>query len=132
MLLRLLWPIKFVLLEYRTFGTFANCGKLLNLCMVSSENDIVNKPATDPVDRLILEQGLRIKQLFFNKEVDRILVLLTNGNVLNLKLSQYERLQNATTDQLLHYSLIGNGIAVSWDELDEDLSLKGFIKQAAI
>jgi hypothetical protein len=100
--------------------------------MVSSENDIVNKPATDPVDRLILEQGLRIKEIFFNTELDRMLVLLTNGNVLNLKLSQYERLQNATADQLLQYSLIGNGIAVSWNELDEDLSLKGFIKQAAL
>ena len=100
--------------------------------MISSENDIVNKPATDPADQLILEHGLRIKQLFVNEEVDRMLVLLTNGNVLNLKLSQYERLQNATADQLLRYSLIDNGIAVSWDELDEDLSLKGFIKQAAL
>lgn len=116
----------------RTFGTFANCGKLPKLYMVSSENDIVNKPATDPVDRLILEQGLRIKKIFFNTELDRMLVLLTNGNVLNLKFSQYERLQNATADQLLQYSLIGNGIAVSGDELDEDLSLKGFTLNTAV
>ncbi|AQG79342.1 DUF2442 domain-containing protein [Spirosoma montaniterrae] len=100
--------------------------------MTSLENNIVDKPATDPVDQLILERGLRIKQLFFSVEMDRMLILLTNGNVLNLRLSQYERLKNATSVQLLQYSLIGNGIAVSWDELDEDLSLKGFIKQAAL
>ncbi len=90
------------------------------------------KSSADPLDRLIFEQGLRIKQLFFDAEIDRMLVLLTNGNVLTLKLSDYKRLHNATTEQLYHYSLEASGSAVSWDVLDEDLSLKGFIKQAAI
>ncbi|MCY7357329.1 MAG: DUF2442 domain-containing protein [Rudanella sp.] len=100
--------------------------------MASSKNNVVNKPATDPLDRLIQEKGLRIKELFFSTDIDRMLGLITNGNVLNLQLSAYERLREATPAQLRQYELIGSGIAIRWEELDEDLSLKGFIKQAAL
>lgn len=100
--------------------------------MTTSENNIVNKPANDPIDQLILEKGLRVKELYFNVELDRMLVLLTTGNVLNMKLSSFERLRSATLQQLTNYELIANGVGISWEDLDEDLSLKGFIKQAAL
>ena len=61
-----------------------------------------------------------------------MLVLLTNGRVLNLKLSGSARLKNATAEQLADYKLEDNGTAVSWESLDEDLSVRGFIKQAAL
>ncbi|GAB4018448.1 DUF2442 domain-containing protein [Spirosoma koreense] len=100
--------------------------------MTTSDNDIVDKPSKDPIDKLIFEQGLRIKKLFFDVDLDLILVLLTNGRVLNLKLSGFARLRNATVEQLANYELESNGIAVSWEALDEDLSVRGFIKQAAL
>lgn len=100
--------------------------------MLTSDNEIVNKPSKDPLDKLIFEQGLRIKKLFFDTELDLMLVLLTNGRVLNLKLSGFARLKNATAEQLAIYALEDNGTAVSWESLDEDLSVRGFIKQAAL
>ncbi len=48
------------------------------------------------------------------------------------KLSHYPRLKDATEQQLQKWQLIGNGIGISWKELDEDLSVKGFIHQVAI
>lgn len=100
--------------------------------MDTSENEIVNKSSKDPLDRLIFEQDLGIKKLFFDRELDLILVLLTNGRVLNLKLSGFTRLRNATDSQLAAYELDDKGTAVSWELLDEDLSVRGFIKQAAL
>ena len=100
--------------------------------MITSDNEIVDKPSKDPLDKLIFEQGLRIKKLFFDTELDLMIVLLTNGRVLNLKLSGFTRLKNATAEQLTTYNLEDNGTAVSWESLDEDLSVRGFIKQAAL
>lgn len=100
--------------------------------MTTSENDIQNKRATDLLDQLIFEQGLRIKRLFFDIELNLMLVLLTNGKVLNLSLAHFPLLQRALPEQLNRYELEGRGTSVSWEELNEDLSLKGFIKQAAL
>lgn len=97
-----------------------------------SEHDVIDKPSGDPIDRLIFEQGLRIKRLFFDVELDLMLVVMTNSNVLRLKLSGFIRLKNASPDQLSDYQLEGGGVAVSWEGLDEDLSIKGFIQQAAL
>ena len=100
--------------------------------MNTLDNHIVDKPSNDLLDKLIFEQGLRIKKLFFDVELDLMLVLLTNGRVLNLKLSGFARLRKATADQLANYELEDEGTAVSWTSLDEDLSVRGFIKQAAL
>ena len=50
--------------------------------------------------------------------------------LLKEKLSKYSRLSKANTQTLLNYELIGNGTGIHWPELDEDLSLKGFLKDA--
>lgn len=57
-----------------------------------------------------------------------MLIIGLNTNILlRRKLSAYSRLKNARADQLNHYELIGKGLGVHWPELDEDLSLKGFL-----
>lgn len=93
---------------------------------------IIDEPANDPLDKLIVEQGLRIKKLFFDTELDLMIALLTNGRVLSLKLSGFARLKNATAEQLAMYESEDNGTAVSWESLNEDLSVRGLIKQAAL
>lgn len=97
-----------------------------------SDDAIINEPVKDPLDKLIFEQGLRIKKIFFDTELDLMIVLLTNSRVLNLKLSGFARLKNATAEELATYELRDNGTAVRWESLDEDLSVRGFIKQAAL
>jgi hypothetical protein len=62
--------------------------------------------------------------------MNMLLIILNSGSVLKEKLSRYSRLQQATGEQLLNYKLIGNGTGIHWPELDEDLCLKGFLRDA--
>ena len=57
-----------------------------------------------------------------------LLIILNTKAILRQKISTYPQLKSATKKQLDKYELIGNGTGVRWIELDEDLSLKGFLK----
>jgi len=91
-----------------------------------------DKKATDPIDKLIFEDKLRAKQVFIDKDVDVLIVLFNNGNVLKLTLSDFPKLKKASKKKLENWKLIGGGIGVRWEDLDEDLSIKGFIKSAVL
>ncbi|MGE0561296.1 MAG: DUF2442 domain-containing protein [Flavobacteriales bacterium] len=90
------------------------------------------KKATDPFDKLIFEYKLRAKQLTIYKDLDMMIVVFNNGKLIKLRISDYPRLKKATKKQLSNWKLIGGGIGIRWEELDEDLSIKGFIKTAAL
>ena len=93
---------------------------------------IHNKKSTDPFDRLIFEKGLRIKTLVIDKELDLIAIFLNNGIIIKEAISSYKSLKNASTKNLDDWRLTAGGIGVSWKKLNEDLSLKGFIKNSAL
>lgn len=99
---------------------------------MSTLDNIRNKRSKDPIDRLIFEEKLRIKTLIIDKELDVLLLLFNNGNVLKVKLSYYPKLKNADEKSLNDWRLINGGIGIRWERLDEDLSVKGFIKTAAL
>ena len=80
----------------------------------------------DAIDKIIYEEGLRIKQVYFDKDLDLMMVLLTNRKIIKVPLSTYSSLSNADKNQLQNYENDGTGI--HWPELDEDLSLRGFLK----
>jgi len=92
---------------------------------------INNISSTDLVDKLIFEKKLRINTLFIVKELDLMIIVLNNKKVLNLRISEFKKLKNATKKQLDNWALIGGGVAIEWIDLDEDLSLKGFIQKFA-
>lgn len=94
-----------------------------------SPNDI---PSNDPIDKLIFEKGLRIHNLIIDKTLDLLVLILNNGELIKTTLSQFKNLNQAKQDQLQNWTLISSGIGIHWSELDEDLSLKGFIKDAAL
>lgn len=94
-------------------------------------NSLENKANVfDPIDKLIFEDGLRIRSVYFDKELDVMLILLNNRKVLERKISITERLKNASVEQLKKYELSRTGI--HWPELDEDLSLRGFLKEEVV
>lgn len=82
----------------------------------------------DPIEQLIYTEGLRIQTVDFHKELDLMLVVLNTKAILQQKISAYPSIKNATAEQLVQYELIGNGTGINWPALDEDLSLKGFLK----
>ena len=82
----------------------------------------------DAIESLILNEGLRIEALDFHPEQGMMLIILNTKVVLNQSLSAYSSLKNANHSQLLQYRLIAGDTGVHWPELDEDLSLKGFLQ----
>jgi len=96
------------------------------------ENKILNIKSVDTLDILILEDGLRIKSFFSDKENGLLILILSSGKIIKSRLSNFPRLEQATQKQLDDYRLVGSGIGINWEELDEDLSLKGFIRETAI
>jgi hypothetical protein len=82
----------------------------------------------DSLEQLIYSEGVKIKAVDIHKDLDILLVILNTGFVLKEKLSNYFQLSQATNSQLLNFQLIGNGAGIHWPDLDEDLSLKGFLR----
>jgi len=82
----------------------------------------------DAIESLIMNEGLRIEALDFHPEQDMMLVILNTKVALSQNLSAYPLLEKADKAQLQQYKLIGGGTGVHWPQLDEDLSLKGFLQ----
>jgi len=80
----------------------------------------------DTIDKRILEEGLRIQSLHFNPEMNLMLIVLNNRKVIQRDLSDFPRLKGAPVEQLNAYELSRTG--AHWPALDEDLSLRGFLK----
>lgn len=58
---------------------------------------------------------------------DSIVVELTDGRTLSVPLEWYPTLRNASPEQRTNLRLIGNGLGIHWEELDEDLSVAGML-----
>ncbi len=82
----------------------------------------------DSIEKIIFEEGLRIQTVDFHRDMDLMLIILNTKAILRQSISKYPALKNATESQLSSYELISNGVGIHWNLLDEDLSLKGFLK----
>ena len=89
-------------------------------------NTSVNK--FDAIEKLIYEEGIRIDAIDLHPELDLMLIILNTKAVLHQRLSSYKLLKAADKNSLLQYELTGNGTGIHWPVLDEDLSLKGFLR----
>jgi hypothetical protein len=85
----------------------------------------------DAIEAMILREGLRIVDVHPYKALDLLAVVLNSGDILQARISDFDRLKKATEGQLKKWRLIGGGIGINWDALDEDLSLRGFIRDSA-
>lgn len=54
---------------------------------------------------------------------DRLYVLLADEREISVPLSWFPRLSNATDEQRKAWELIGQGVGVHWEEIDEDISV---------
>lgn len=57
-----------------------------------------------------------------------LVVTLSDGRVLSVPLAWFPRLLDATSDQLSHWELLGNGEGIHWPDVDEDLSIEGLLR----
>lgn len=53
---------------------------------------------------------------------------LTDFRIIAFPADRFKILKNATNDQLQQVELLLNGYALRWEELDEDISIKGILE----
>jgi len=54
-------------------------------------------------------------------------VFLTDGRIISVPLIWFPTLQHASPEQRAHYEIGAGGRGLHWPELDEDLSVAGFM-----
>ncbi|GAC1661580.1 MAG: DUF2442 domain-containing protein [Ktedonobacteraceae bacterium] len=65
------------------------------------------------------------KSLYF--EAERIHVLLSDGREINAPLDWFPRLRNPTDKQRQQWELIGHGVGIHWEAIDEDMFVAGLL-----
>ena len=58
---------------------------------------------------------------------DSLTVNLDDGRTISIPLSWYPRLLYGTEKERKNFRLIGNGEGIHWQDLDEDISIKGLL-----
>jgi hypothetical protein len=59
---------------------------------------------------------------------DEITVTLEDGRRLSVPLAWYPKLLRATEAERQNHRWIGRGVGIHWPEIDEDLSVAGFLR----
>jgi hypothetical protein len=59
--------------------------------------------------------------------VDTLCVDLSDGRSISVPLAWYPRLLNATLAERKRWRLIGRGLGIHWEDLDEDISVEGLL-----
>lgn len=59
--------------------------------------------------------------------VDTLCVDLSDGRTISVSLSWYPRLLHATPAERKRWRLIGRGLGIHWEDLDEDISVEGLL-----
>ena len=58
---------------------------------------------------------------------DEMIVHLKDGRALQIPLIWYPSLEQATETERKHFDIIGDGEGFHWPDIDEDLSVRGFL-----
>lgn len=74
---------------------------------------LISKPIADAVD------------VAFND--DELIVALVDGRRVSAPLAWFPRLLRATPAQRANWRLIGRGVGIHWDEIDEDISVRSLL-----
>ncbi len=64
-------------------------------------------------------------RVYFDSEC--LHVCLSDGREISVPLSWFPRLLHATNDQRQQWELIGNGVGIHWEAIDEDISVAGLL-----
>lgn len=90
----------------------------------------ISRNKYDAIEKIIFDEGLSITNIEIKADMNKMLIFLNTNHILILPLSQYKKLKKASAKDLQKFELIANGTGIHWPKIDEDLSLKGFLKDA--
>ena len=74
----------------------------------------------------ILNNRFLIKSVGFGD--DKMFIELNTSRVLTVPYSYTKKLQNAKSKELKNYRLIAGGIGIHFEDIDEDISVEGIIR----
>ena len=95
--------------------------------MKSLTDDIV-KRAMKEAQKNNLPEHLFANKITFDHNQELMTVKLKNGYNMVFSLDEFERLKKAAPKQRENWEFIAGGVGVHWEDIDEDLSVKGFIR----
>ncbi len=58
---------------------------------------------------------------------DELIVTLVDGRRVSAPLAWFPRLLKATAEQRKNWRLIGRGVGIHWDDIDEDISVRSLL-----
>jgi uncharacterized protein DUF2442 len=58
---------------------------------------------------------------------DTLSVDFSDGRTVSVPLGWYPRLEHASPQERTNWRLIGNGIGIHWERIDEDISVEGLL-----
>ena len=59
---------------------------------------------------------------------DMMHIRLLDGREISVPLEWFPKLRDATSEQKKRWRLIGKGVGIHWDDLDEDISVAALLK----
>jgi len=71
------------------------------------------------------QENVLASKVWFNK--DMLYILLQDGREIGVPLLWFPRLRKASMEQLNDWRLIGNGIGIHWESIDEDISVAALL-----
>ena len=86
-------------------------------------NGLIKKARNKPP----IPEYLFAVDIIFDHSKELMTVKLKNGHNLTFSLNEFPSLKKATPKQRAKWEFIGNGVGVHWVDIDEDLSVIGFI-----
>jgi hypothetical protein len=78
--------------------------------MTEERPTLANKPVADAVDVSCTD--------------DELIVTLVDGRRVSALLEWFPRLVGATPEQRANWRLIGRGVGIHWEDVDEDISVR--------
>lgn len=61
---------------------------------------------------------------------DSLTLILADGREVSVPIAWFPRLFDATPKQRQNWRLIGRGIGVHWEDVDEDISVEGLMRMS--
>jgi hypothetical protein len=73
--------------------------------------------------------AVKIEPLVVNVSItaDMLRVALADGREVSIPLAWFPRLQKATAKQRKNWRLIGGGVGIHWESVDEDISVESLL-----
>lgn len=110
-------PIELVESRGSAAQSSANCSQSLRNTVRSLSlpgmSTLASKPVADAVDVQCTD--------------DELIVTLVDGRRVSAPLAWFPRLLRATPKQRANWRLIGRGIGIHWDDVDEDISIRSLL-----